>query len=92
MIVSTSDMSGIIDQVYDLRRTQSWVRSMMNNEDFKFVSVTQKALADQSNPVMKRILIGLAAMAAFWLVCVLLVYYNLTYKRYFQLFFSRGVT
>ena len=92
MIVSTSEMSGIIDQVYDLRRTQSWVRSMMNNEDFKFVSVTQKALADQSNPVMKRILIGLAAMAAFWLVCVLLVYYNLTYKRYFQLFFSRGVT
>jgi hypothetical protein len=89
LLSQSAQMSDIIDRLTEIKKSQQWILSLMNNQEVKFISVMQKAIPDPSNLLLPRLLLCLgAAFAASW-VSILFIFFAKTYRQYFNLLFSR---
>ena len=92
LMTNSTHMSSLIDQIAELQRSQSWIETLMGDKQYRFVTVTQQAQADQSNPAASRLTFAFFAMATAAVLSVLVAYFAMTYRRYFQLFFLRRIS
>ena len=90
LLSNASQMNVLIEKTSEMRNTHTWMMTMLNSPDIRFITVTQQATVDQSNFLLKRFFLGLGAFACVCFSSVLVIYFVKAYGRYFQLFFSRG--